>query len=200
MAITNGYCTLEELKGRLGNRVDATDDTKFEQIIEAASRQIDGLCNRIFSSAAAETRIFTAECWDFLAVDDLVSITSLTTDEQGNRTYTETWTADDYDLEPYNNAARNWPYTHLRLNPNTTNAFPTIRRGVKITGTWGWPAVPDAVTEACLLIAVRLVQTAKAPFGVAGTAPDGQVQYSPRVDPIVRQLLDPYRRFLIGAV
>jgi hypothetical protein len=85
------------------------------------------------------------------------------------------------------------------LNPTTTLAFPNTRRGVRITGDWGWPSIPEPVEEACLLIAVRLNQSAKAPYGTAGIVQDGAVSYSPRVDPVVRQLLDPFRRIDIGA-
>lgn len=197
--ITNGYTTLEALKGRLGNVPD-NQDAKLEQMIEAASRQIDDLCNRHFYTATAETRIFTAEWHDMVMIDDLISLTALVTDDIGNRTYTTTWTANDYDLEPYNAAAMNRPYTSLMLNPNTTLAFPRTRRGVKITGNWGWPSIPEPIEEACLLIAVRLNQSAKAPYGTAGVLQDGAVQYTPRVDPQVRQLLDPFRKFNIGGV
>lgn len=198
MAITNGYTTLEALKGRLGNVPDNLDD-RLENIIEAASREIDGICNRRFY-AVTETRTFTAEWGDHLDIDDLTSVTTIVTDDQGNRSYGTTWTVNDYDLEPANSVAHSHPYTSIRLNPNTTLAFPTGRRGVRITGAWGWPTIPAPVEEACLLIAVRLNQSAKAPFGNAGTIAEGAVQYTPRVDPVVRQLLDPYRRMVIGSV
>ena len=197
--ITNGYTTLEALKGRLGNVPD-NQDAKLEQMIEAASRQIDDLCNRRFYQATSATRVFTAEWHDMVMVDDLTAITTLETDDQGDRTYSRTWTVNDYDLEPYNAAQLGRPYTGIMINPNTNLAFPRTRRGVRITGTWGWPSIPEPIEEACLLIAVRLNQSAKAPMGTAGTIAEGAVQYTPRVDPVVRQLLDPFRRFEIGSV
>lgn len=193
------YTTIEVLKGRLGN-VPSGQDALFGQLIEAASRQIDDICNRQFSPVTAATRIFTADWHDMVLIDDLTTLTTLQTDDQGDRTYSQTWTANDYDLEPYNAAQLGRPYTSIMLNPNTTLAFPTIRRGVKITGDWGWPSIPEPIEEACLLIAVRLNQSAKAPYGNAGIVQDGAVQYTPRVDPVVRQLLDPFRKFNIGAV
>jgi hypothetical protein len=201
MAIVNGYTTLEALKGRLGSggNTDA-NDAKLEQIIEAASREIDGLCNRHFYPATAATRIFTAEWGDMVFIDDLTALTTLETDDLGNRTYSTTWTANDYDLEPYNAAQLGRPYTGIMVNPNSVLAFPRTRRGVRITGDWGWPSIPEPIAEACLMIAVRLNQTAKAPFGTAGTVQENAVQYTPRVDPVVRQLLDPYRRFNVGFV
>lgn len=199
MAVINGYTTIEALRGRLGNGGNAVAETLLEQLIEAASREIDGICNRRFFQVT-ESRIFTAEWPDLVYVDDIVSVTTLETDGQGDRTYSTTWTLADYEMEPHTPVIFGHPFTSIVLHPNTTKAFPTTRRGVRVTGDWGWPAIPAPVEEACLLIAVRLNQSAKAPFGSAGTLQDGQVQYTPRVDPVVRQLLDPYRRFNIGAV
>jgi len=199
MAIINGYTTLEALRGRLGNGGNTVPDDRLEQHIEAASREIDGLCNRRFYPVT-EQRVFTAEWPDLLLIDDLTTLTTLQTDDQGDRSYGTTWTITDYELEPANNAAYGHPYTSIQLHPQTSKRLPTTRRGVRISGTWGWPQIPPPIEEACLLIAVRLNQSAKAPFGSAGTTQDGQVQYTPRVDPVVRQLLDPYRRFNIGAV
>lgn len=199
MAIQNGYTTIDALRGRLGNGGNTASEPFLEQVIEAASREIDGICNRQFY-AATGAKVFTAEWPDLLDIDDLTNLTTLETDDQNDRTYSTLWTVTDYELEPANNASRGRPYTSIQLHPQTTKAFPTTRRGVRITGTWGWPAIPSPVEEACLLIAVRLNQSAKAPFGTAGTVQDGAVQYTPRVDPVVRQLLDPYRRLNIGAV
>lgn len=198
MPLTNGYTTTDALRGRLGNNATSVAEDKLEHLIEAASREIDGICNRRFYQAV-ETRIFTAEWSDLLEIDDLTSLTTIETDDLNDRTYSTSWSASDYELEPANNAFHGHPYTSIQLGPNTTKAFPTYRRGVRINGTWGWPSIPQPIEEACLLIAVRLHQSTKAPYGTAGTVQDGAVQYTPRVDPVVRQLLDPYRRMNIGA-
>jgi hypothetical protein len=43
---------------------------------------------------------------DRLKVGDIISITTLQTDPNGNGTFTDTWTANtDYTLEPFNNAS-----------------------------------------------------------------------------------------------
>jgi len=199
-SVNTNYTTLNDLKARL-NRGDITvtnDDARLEAIIAAASREIDGMTNRVFYQLPNETRYFTADCGDWLAIDDLVSVTSIATDD-GSRTYGTTWQVTDYDLEPYNAASKQFPYTNLHIAPNGHNAFPRTRRGVRITGTWGWPAIPSAVTEACLLIAQRLATRSKAPFGVAG-AQDGTAVYLPRTDPDARALLEPYRRFAVGVI
>jgi hypothetical protein len=198
MALTNGYTTVAALKTRLGNIADDRDNAKLEQVIEAASREIDGLTNRVFYTVDAQARTFTAEWGNLLIIDDLVSLDSIETDDTGDRSYGTTWAATDYDLEPENAAVKGIPYTSISITPNGRYVFPRSRRGVRITGDWGWPAVPKAIEEACLLISVRLVTRSKAPFGVAGST-DTQVTYIPRNDPDARLLIEPYRRMTVGA-
>ena len=59
MAVTNGYCTLAELKLQLGGIADTDDDTLLEKAIESASREIDRYCEtRFFKDAEAVTNTF----------------------------------------------------------------------------------------------------------------------------------------------
>ena len=196
--VGSSYATLAELKARLGTSLSSNDDA-LTQCLEAASRAVDGFCGRRFYQDSAQTRYFTADDSGYLEVDDLVSVTTLATDSDGDRTYEDTWASTDYDLEPYNAAAIAHPYTSLMTTPDGDYAFPRgVRRGVKIVGTWGWPSVPDAITEATLLLASRLAKRQAAPFGVAA-GEEGGVGI-PSVDPDVRQLVAPYRRLTVGVV
>jgi len=52
VAITNGYCTLAEVKAAL-RVTDSVDDTLIENAIEGASRRIDGYCGRWFYKTAS---------------------------------------------------------------------------------------------------------------------------------------------------
>jgi hypothetical protein len=198
VGITNGYATLAELRARLGitDGSDTTDDAVIEAVIEAVSREIDKYCGRRFYvTDSDETRYFTAEFSDVLFAGDIVSISSLQSDEDGDRTYEETWATTDYDLLPFNAALDNEPYTRLGITPDGDYAFPTIPKAVKIVGKWGWPAVPDAINEACLLQSIRIFKRKDAPFGVVGSADLGQLQVISRIDPDVKMLLDQYRKF-----
>jgi hypothetical protein len=191
MAITNGYCTLAELKARLAI-TDSVDDGVLKAVVEAASRAIDNWTDRVFYATTA-TRYFTAEDGDLLFVDDLLTVTTLKTISQnsaGARTYGDTWATVDYDLEPFNST----PKTRIRINPGGRYAFPTEAKGVEIVGSWGYASTaPDAINEACLLQAARLFKRKDSPFGVAGTPETGTMAL-PRLDPDVRMLLEPYRR------
>lgn len=187
MAITNGYATLVEIKARLGI-ADTNDDTTLEACIEAASRYIDNYCNRVFYATTA-TRYFTAIGDDLCLPDDVLSVTTLKTDEDEDRAYETTWSASDYELDPHNGS----PKTMIRTTPRGNYFFPTHRRGVEIAGSFGFNATgsyPDAINEACLLQAARYFRRKDAPFGVAGS-PEFQTMTIPN-DPDVLKLIAPY--------
>lgn len=190
MAITNGYATLAELKTRLGI-TDTDDDSVLEAVIEATSRLIDGYCKRRFyTTAADETRYFTATSSGEVFVDDLLSVTSIATDASGDRTYGTTWATTDYDLDPINAALDGRAYTHVRTRYSGANTFPSYAQAVKIVGKFGYSSTtPDVVNEACLIQAARLFKRRDAPFGVAGVGDLGEIRLVSALDPDVRLLL-----------
>lgn len=199
MTISNGYTTVDEFKARYypADMADAIDDAVIEAVVEATSRLIDEHCSRRFwKNTVAEARYYTPEWGDLLIVDDLVSVTSLKTDEDEDRTYERTWTTADYDLEPYNAGLSSpvKPYTQIRTSPKGSYSFPGTRKGVELTGIFGWYAVPDAINEACLIQSIRLFKRKDTPFGIAGNEELGTLQNIPRLDPDVKMLLEPYRR------
>jgi len=172
MSITNGYCTLNELKQRLDIK-DNDDDSTLNAVIESASRMIDDHCGRHFFADAAATRYFTARCNDYLDIDDCYGVTTLKTDDDGDRTYENTWDDSDYDLMPFNADDTGWPYTWIEPTPDGDYLFTRMRKGVEITGNWGWSETPKPIKEACLLQAARLFKRKDAPFGIAGSARAG---------------------------
>lgn len=203
MAPTNGYCTVAELKARLwpAGITDTTDDAVFDQVITAVSRSIDAKCARRFY-ATTETRYFTPEFADLLYVNDLLSVTTLKTDENGDRAYEYTWAATDYDLEPENAALDGKPYTRIRTAPRGSYTFPVkARKGVEITGSFGFASTtPAMVKEACLLQSSRIYKRRDAVFGVIGSAELGQLQVIPRLDPDVESMLWLYMAVDIGGI
>src|SRR6267378_8231694 len=156
MAITNGYATLADVKSRL-RLTSTTDDTLLSELIEGASRAIDDRCGRRFY-LATETRYYSARpdqgylavvnpfserrSWSRYPLDvhDLISVSSLTTDEDGDRSYETTWSSSlDYYLEPVNAPADQIPYNRIR--PDQVNGrfwFPPWPLGIKVVGSWGY--------------------------------------------------------------
>src|SRR5512139_410875 len=153
---TGDYCSLVEIKERLwpeGANTDSISDLMLGNIITAVSREIDNICNRRFyTTAADETRYFTTKDSEYLFPDlDIISITSITIDEDAGRTYGTTLATTDYDLYPENAALDSKPYSYIRISPLGEHGFPTHAKGVKIIGKFGWSTIPAAVREACLI-------------------------------------------------
>lgn len=186
-----------------GGTFSSGENTAHDSILEAVSRQVELYCNRHFYSAAATTKTFTAQWSDVLVVPDLVSVTTLATDEDGDQVYERTWAAADYELAPFNAADIGWPYTEIHVSQATGSGrytFPLLQRGVSITGTWGWSAVPLPVYEAVMLESLRILEQQSAPSGVMSFDSIGKAIMVPDLHPTTKRLLQPYRRRVrIGA-
>ena len=198
MSITNGYCTLAELRAQVAitDAEDTTDDSVLEQRIEAVSRAIDYLTGRRFyTTASDETRYYTARhMTKFKCPDDIVSITTLTTDDDGDRVYETTWTTNDYDLLPFNAALDSKPYTEIEITPNGTYSFPTTRKGVKTVGKFGYATTPPSIASTCVLAAQRLFKRRDVPFGVLSVGSLGQIAHILERDPDVMLALSLFMR------
>ena len=194
MAITDGYTTLDEVKAIL-RITDNVDDALLETCVEAASRQIDTHCERVFTPTTA-TRVFTPSDSYLVSIDDLSTLTSLKTSSAADGTFDITWTATDYQLEPLNGLTGSIysPYTRIRAIGDYL--FPVVNdeATVQIEGVFGYgTSVPVDVKQAYNLIAVRQFKRYDSPLGVAGFGDIGIVRVS-RVDPDIEALLGPYRK------
>ena len=188
------YATVAELKSWVGIS-DATDDGVIASVLDAASRQIDEDCGRVFCQSAAGTvRYYTATNGGLLLIDDCVSLSAVATDADGDRTYETTWAATDYDLLPENASTDGAPFDQLATAPGGLYVFPAgVRRGVKLTGTWGWPRVPDRVRQACLIRAAWLFKRKDSPLGTTGSAELGIMRVG-RWDPDYDRLIETLKR------
>jgi hypothetical protein len=192
MAITNGYCTLQEVKDVL-RLTDNVDDTLLELSIESASRQIDGYCERNFYTTSA-TRYFVARDSYEVEIDDLVTLTTLETAPDGTA-FDTTWSSTEYQLEPLNGVVGGLPTPYTMIRAIDDLVFPTLggEALVRVTGTFGYTPVPTAVKQATIMSATRLYKRYDSPLGVLGFGDLGVVRIS-RLDPDIASLLAPYRR------
>lgn len=187
MAIENGYATLQDLKTRLDIK-DNVDDVTLEQVIEAASRQVDGWCGRPFFNGSNVQRLTADNTCLLILPFELASLTTIAVDRDGDGVYETSWTASDVDLQP-------WPGPYQVVRPRGGKVFPSHPYGVQIEGEWGFGAnVPAPIREATLLQAARLYKRKDAPFGVTGSAEHGQLQTISKIDPDVKELIAPFIR------
>ena len=62
-----------------------------------------------------------------------------------------------------------------------------------MTGTYGWPTVPEPIKFACIIQSSRLYKRLESPLGVAGVSDIGIMRVGSSVDGDVAQLCNPYR-------
>lgn len=193
------YATLAEFKSAIGiASTDTADDTPLQSVLDATDALIDLYCDRKQGfGTASETRYYTAEEYEYVLTDDLVSVSSLTTDDGLDGTYAGTWTAGtDYNLAPANAALDGWPYTQLDVSVTYPKAFPKAAyRGIKVIGVFGWPSVPSAVKQAAIIQAGAVWSSRTSPFGVIGSADLGGILRQTRaLHPEAQVLLEPFRK------
>ena len=201
MPITNGYATLNQIKAAL-RIVDAIDDTLLEMAIESASRLIDGHTGRTFYSGGTATRVFAADndfvCQiDDLQNDDIV----LETAENADGIFDTTWSTTDYQLEPLNKTldGQGWVFTRIRAVGDYLWPVYGQEALVRVTGAWGWPEVPNPITQATIIQASRIFKRLDSPLGVAGFGDLGVMRVSRDIDPDVAQLVSTYKRMQVFA-
>ena len=197
MAITNGYCTLAEVRASAKFPAsDTADDGLLERAVESASRRVDGYCGRFFY----QTSSVAVKCYPFddynLPTDDIPTTTvTLKTDDNGDGTFETTWTQGvDYQLEPLNAQVYYRPYRRIVAIGGKTfpQAFLPNKPLVEVTTTWGWASIPTDIREATVILALRIYQRPSSALGVAGFNDTGAVMVR-SVDPDVREMLTPYR-------
>lgn len=202
-SVNQFYCSVEELKDRLGITT-TVNDLSSQMAVQAAAKWVDAYCGRHFFQMVDTRTFIPYSIWE-QPLDDIVSVTQLSVDFDGDGVYEQLWTqGTDYQLmfEGHEFAqftpgeAR--PYTTARVINFAGGGrfFPFIwpfapLNRIQVQGTFGWPAVPLAVKQAALQCASDFFKLKDAPFGVAGSADFGIVRV-PKYNPTICALLAPY--------
>lgn len=193
------YCTLDEARAWC-LRNNAGSDIDLAPLITAASRWIDHHCGQAFDtpSASAERTFLTMG-----SVPD--SVTRTSTQLVGYRTVkfpaqspAATVTAvevDSVSVSSVNLYGPTFTDDSWRFDNEPVRGLlvDTAAEVVDVTGTWGWPVVPEPVTQACLMLVARLAKRQHSPEGVAGFGEFGVVRVTNRLDPDIAAMLQPYR-------
>ena len=208
MAITNGYATRNQVKAalRIGT-ADTQDDDLLDNCVGAASRLIDGYANRQFwADGSATTRVFTAADSFVCEIDDIASTAiTLKTSTNADGNFDVTWTPSDWQLEPVNGILDGLTVPFTRIRAVGDYLFPTLNANfgsealVQLTAVYGWPAVPEPITQAVIIQASRIFKRYDSPLGVAGFGDLGAIRVTRALDPDVAQLVEPYRRMRMFA-
>jgi hypothetical protein len=187
------YVELEELKSSIELSGQSFADQDLQDALLAASRDVDGICHRRFypDADATQIRYYSPNGSCVAEIDDLLTLTSVLSDYDGDGTFEQTWTQNtDFTLEPLNAVANARPFETLRLHPRSAYRFSSYPRSLKVTGKFGWSAIPPEVKKATKIRAVQLMLRARqAPFGVLGIGAEGGAIRISRWDPDIQLLL-----------
>jgi hypothetical protein len=208
MSITNGYTTRNQIKAalRIGT-ADTLDDELIDNCAGAASRLIDGYCNRQFwSLGTPTTRVYTAENDFYCNIDDIAGTAiTLRTSGATDGNFDVTWSPSDWQLEPLNGRLDGLEWAYDKIRAVGDYLFPTVNANygeqalVQVTAVFGWPSVPEPVTQATIIQASRIFKRYDSPLGVAGFGDLGAIRVSRFLDPDMAQLVEPYRRMRMFA-
>jgi len=199
VSLVNAYVSLADVKAALRiPSADVIDDPMLTSAINAASRQIDGACDRVFYSESG-SRVYVPESSILVKTDDILTITKLETSSGDG--FTVEIPATDFQLEPLNNRVGGQVFPANRIRATGAFLFPVFSQRsvnldeatVRVTGTFGFTPVPDAVKQAALLLSIRIFKRLDSPLAVAGFGDMGVVRVG-RTDPDVMALLSPFVR------
>lgn len=201
--MVQNYATTDQFRSYMRDP-SLNDDNIIQTCLGTASREVEKHCGRHFYQHT-DTQYFSPDPNDLFIVNlddmDLATTTGLTvTVEWGlDGTYPETRVfGTDFICEPINqsiNGIEGWPFTYLRsVNaklwpPRYADYY---RDTVKVVGTWGWPAVPDPVVQATLVLAAEAYSMSEAKFGYVGFGQFGTAKV--RDNPYAMTILQPYKK------
>ena len=198
MALADPYATVAEYKA-VTKKTSSTDDTEIANDLLACSRYIDNRVGRFFvQDETPQSRIYQGSGRRRLWTDDFVSLTAVAIDENLDGTFSTILASTDYQTLPLNSALgpEYSAYTGIQLVWwGSRFIFPSISQ-VKITGTWGWAAVPYPISTACVQLAAILRLESPRATGEIQNASQ-VLKASSDAEDIIEGLVADYRRVTV---
>jgi hypothetical protein len=188
------YITLASLKATLEMSGHSYADEDMVVSITAASREVDYLTNRRFWLDDAPNQRVYIPRWSRVQIDDIFTVTTISA-TSGTSTSTLV-NGTDFSLLPLNAAADGRPFETIQFL-STAGVFPDMGLpSVSVTGTFGWPVVPQNVVAATTILAARILRRQReAPFGIVTVGIEqGAVARISQTDPDVMALLSDFTK------
>jgi hypothetical protein len=142
--VPHSYVTVTTMNGTgVLNLPGTAYDTRIRQFSEGISHQIDTYLGRIVHPRTG-TFYFDGHGNNILTVPDLISVTSIKEDNNGDGTFDTVWDADDYLLYPRNALPTQdygRPYNTVYVNPSSNGTQDEFLAGLnryEVIGTWGY--------------------------------------------------------------
>ena len=197
MAVTDPLAFVADYEAAFGSGVDNVEELGRQ--LSAVSRWIEWRCGQQFArDAAAVARVFVGDGTPRLWLETNLGATptAVAIDVNNDGSYAGAVAAGSLEPWPLNAAigpeARPWRALDLRPWATDYTSWPAGLR-VRVTAVWGWPAVPEAVRQACVqLTAILRIESPRATSTVdeLGRA----IGMSSAASRIVDSLLEAYPR------
>jgi hypothetical protein len=182
MVIVNGYAELEDLEEWLGDS-RGVNGALMERAIESASRVIDTYTKRQFFLDATSSARTIRSSGDVVYTGDFVTLTSVAPELDVSGALGAAYDTTSYRPGPLNANIAQEPYHFIEGLYSWGY--------VSVDAVWGWPSVPQAVTQACLMKAARIYKRRESVNATLGF--DEFALRITREDADVIDLLSPYR-------
>lgn len=194
------YITSDQLKATLSVTGFSAADLDIAQAIKTASRAVDMICDRrfyLYDDSNDQVRYYTPVRPVTLEINDLVSLTSFATDQDGDGVFETTWTLhSDFELEPDNADLDGRPWERIKLKQRSQTLLPVgLPRSCQVTGIFGWSEVPDGVVSLTTILAARILQRTRsaAALGVVTIGVEGAARIA-KEDPDMFNLVRDFVR------
>jgi len=189
------YVSVQELSKTLNLTGTTYADQDMKLAIGAATTAIETHCERVFTLGSSQTRKYYPVSTDYVLMDDATTVSAVVVN--GVTLVQDT----DYYLDPVRVTFTGPPYDVLRAVPGTLLpgygpfGMSAAWGPVSVTGTFGWPSVPQPIKMATTILASRYLQRSRsAPFAILSFGDGGEAARLTRSDPDVAMLLGPYTR------
>ena len=140
LGILNVYATPASLKRRVGI-ADTTHDATLWHLLHVASRIVDGFCRRQFY-VSTESKRFDVRYGDGVHVDDLIEVSQVVEDWDGDGVFERVRHRSEYVLYPLDanpTSPHGFPFHVMRTSRRSSGrCFPSGRAAVQINGRWGY--------------------------------------------------------------
>ena len=155
------YATLADVKLRMG-RTDTADDTLIQQLCDETNQWIEGYTGRVIAPYSATIYTLDGSQATGTYLDVPIGVRTLTTVEVAPYTgaaFTTLPATDAYLRPAAATLPPGWPATTLLLSDYATGGYATWPSGlanIRLTGTFGFAAIPDDVRGVAIARVVRM--------------------------------------------
>ena len=193
------YAEAAELRAQPDSQITGQDDV-LNVLLAAASRAVDGYCNRPDGFVAEDTataRVYAGNGCAHVWIDECIAVTAVAVKTSVTTTTYTAWSAADWVTFRGDPARPNFnrtPYHGLLVLPSGSHA--TFLNGgglptVQVTAKWGYAeVVPPAVKQATITLAARWFKRGADYWAdTIGNADYGTKEYRKVIDPDVAFML-----------